>query len=357
MCAHVLVVDDEPVVRDVLTAWLGDEGYECAAAGDVANALQEASAHPFDVALVDMYLPDGDGLSLARQLRETDADLALIVVSGDRRRDAADEVMRLNVTDYLAKPFTRQQLVESVGRAVRRRRFAQVMRDEPQPFDEEIARRTYELARTFAASAPTATLGGLLMSLHGRNPDASAHACRVAQMAVTLGTSLGLSETELAVVERGALLHDIGKLALPESLLGKAAPFTSDEIATIRTHPQLGYAIVSAVRSYELAGEIVLASHEAWDGSGYPRGLAGSMIPIGARITAVADTYDALTWSRAHREAVAPRRAAAELVRCAGVQFDPEVVHAWLRILDGDRAPHVDPSIAGYGEELLNAIS
>jgi response regulator RpfG family c-di-GMP phosphodiesterase len=153
-------------------------------------------------------------------------------------------------------------------------------------------------------------------------------------MAVTLGTKLGLIDTELAVLERGALLHDIGKVAMPDALMCKAGPLTEDEIAIIRTHPQVGFAIVSVVPSLQLPAEIVLASHEAGDGSGYPRGLAGAAIPLGARITAVTDTFDALTWSRVYHEPVSKVRAAAELVRCAGTQFDPEVVQAWLRVLD-----------------------
>jgi response regulator RpfG family c-di-GMP phosphodiesterase len=356
MRGQVLLVDDEPVVREVLSAWLGDEGYECAAASGVDEALEQAASHPFDVALLDTVLPDGDGLSLARRLRETDRELALIVVAGRRRGDAADEGMRLNVTDYLVKPFTRQQLVESVGRAVRRRKLAQPRSDRATIADQ-IERRTRELARAFAAAASTSTPGGILIALHGSKAEATAHADRVAKMSVTLGLRMGLSETELAVVERGALLHDIGKLALPDALLSKPGPFTHEEIGTIRTHPELGYAIVSVVPSFELPGEIVLASHEAWDGSGYPRGLAGSLIPLGARITAVTDTYDALTWSRAQGQAVGTRRAAAEMVRCSGAQFDPDVVHAWLRVLDGDDRSSFAPPVARRQEREVNNAS
>lgn len=336
MSAHVLVVDDEPVLRDLLAAWLGDEGYECDAAVGVTEALERAAARPFDVALLDLMLPDGDGVSLARQLREADDDLALIMVTGTRRFDAAVEGMRLSVTDYLLKPFTRQELVDSVDRAVRRRDALKRRRDGQPALEEQITQRTGELARSFAAvdAASTTTLEALLMALHSRNPDAATHARRVAEMARMLGTKLGLPDTELAVLERGALLHDIGKVALPDAVMCKPGPLTEEEIAILRTHPQVGHTIVSVVPALQLAAEIVLASHEAWDGSGYPRGLAGDAIPIGARITAVTDTFDALTWSRVYRERISKVRAAAELVRCAGTQFDPEVVQAWLRLLD-----------------------
>ena len=336
MSAHVLVVDDEPVVRDVLAAWLDDEGYECAAAGGVSEALERAATRPFDVAVLDLMLPDGDGVSLARQLREADHELALIMVTGMRRFDTAVEGMRLNVSDYLLKPFTRQQLVQTVDRAVRWREATKRQLADRSELDEQIAERTIEVARRFAASeiGSLAALDALLLALHEKNQDAAMHARRVANMSRALAVQLGLSETEIVVVERGALLHDIGKVAMPEALMSKPGPLTDEEIAVIRTHPQVGFAIVAVVPSLILAAEIVLASHEAWDGGGYPKGLVGDAIPLGARITAVADTYDALTWSRVYREPVSRVRAAAELVRCAGTQFDPEVVHAWLSLLD-----------------------
>jgi len=140
----------------------------------------------------------------------------------------------------------------------------------------------------------------------------------------------------LTQVEHGALLHDIGKIAMPDSLIHKPGPLTEEEIGIIRTHPQIGYEIVRVVPNLAGAAEIILASHEAFDGSGYPKGLKGDEIPIGSRITAVTDTFDALTWSRVYRDPVSVTHAAAELVRCAGAQFDPDVVHAWLRIVEAE---------------------
>jgi response regulator RpfG family c-di-GMP phosphodiesterase len=151
-------------------------------------------------------------------------------------------------------------------------------------------------------------------------------------MAVTVAHELHIEGPELTHIERGALLHDLGKVAMPDALIHKPGPLTEEEIAIIRTHAQIGHDIVAVVPSLQEAARIVLHSHEAWDGSGYPVGLAGEDIPMGSRITAVVDTFDALTWGRVYRDAVSYARAAAELVRCAGTQFDPVVVHAWLRV-------------------------
>jgi response regulator RpfG family c-di-GMP phosphodiesterase len=334
MSAQVLVVDDEPMIRDVLAAWLGHEGYECSTVGGVTEALDRVTEGSFDVALLDLMLPDGDGVSLARRLRETDDDLELIMATGMRRFDLAVEGMRLNVMDYLLKPFTRQQLVDTVDRAVRRRAVTRHERTDRAQIDAQIGPRAEEIARSLNRAAQEATLDALLVALHTRNPEAATHAHRVARMAVTLGMQLGLPEAELAVLQCGALLHDIGKIAMPDALMCRPGPLTKEEIEVIRTHPEVGHTIISVVPSLQRSADIVLASHEAWDGSGYPRGLAGTDIPLGARITAVTDTFDALTWSRVYREPVSLVRAAAELVRCAGTQFDPDIVHSWLRVLD-----------------------
>ena len=169
-------------------------------------------------------LPDGDGVSLARRLREADDDLELIMATGMRRFDVAVEGMRLNVMDYLLTPFTRQQLVDTVDRAVRRREATRHERTDRAQFDAQIAPRAEEISRSLNKAAQEATLDALLRALHTRNPDAATHAYRVARMAVTLGMQLGLPESELAVLEYGALLHDIGKIAVPDALMCRPGP-------------------------------------------------------------------------------------------------------------------------------------
>ena len=341
MSAHVLIVDREPVVRDVLVAWLTDEGYRCVAAGDAAEALTRGAVRSFDVALVDWMLSDEGGARLGRELRNTHRDMALIVVT-NTQIDAL-QATDLEITEQLYKPFTRQQLIDTVGCAVRWR-ATRKLSDGWRDLDQRLTARAMELAQVFveADTASTSALRALITQVHRSNPEAALHAQRVARMAVAIGTWLRLPTADLDLVEQGALLHDVGKAALPDAIIAKPNPLTDEEIAIIRTHPQVGFAMVSAVPALRRPAELVLASHEAWDGSGYPRHLAGSAIPLGARITAVADTFDALTWSRVYREPVSQVRAAAELVRCAGTQIDPAVVHAWLRLMDLEQPPRVN---------------
>ena len=336
MNAHVLVVDDEAGVREMLAAWLEGSGYTCAQAHDAEQALSLLIDRPADVALLDLAMPGRDGIWLARELRARYADTALIMITGLQRFDAAVEAMRLGVRDYLLKPFSRQEFLQSVRRAAEWRESVERQRAEGRALRAEIETRRSALADAFTAleNASAGAIEALLVAQTSRNPEKAAHAFRVAEMAVDLATAFGVDEAMQAHIERGALLHDIGKIAMPDALMHKTGPLNEEEIALIRTHAAIGRDIMSTVPALKVPAEIVFASHEAWDGSGYPEGLAGTSIPLGSRIIAVVDTFDALTWGRLYRDPVGQARAAAELVRCAGIQFDPDVVRAWLRIAD-----------------------
>ena len=340
MSERILVVDDEPGIREMLAAWLRTAGFECDTAGDAEAALEAAGCRAPDVALLDIALPGKDGVWLARALRQRHHDTALIMVTGLQRFDAAVEGMHLGILDYLLKPFTRGELLDALRSALASRERTSRWLAERQQLRSEITRRTAELAEAFTAlrTASAGALYALLVTLHRRNPDASAHARRVADMAWRLARAMGVTEPDLSDTVQGALLHDIGKVAIPDALIHKPDRLAEEEIAIIRTHARIGHDIISEVPALRGAARVVLHSHEAWDGTGYPAGLAGERIPIGSRITAVVDTFDALTHGRIYRNAVPLERASAELRRCAGTQFDLKVVDTWLAIV-GKTAP------------------
>jgi response regulator RpfG family c-di-GMP phosphodiesterase len=333
----VLVVDDEEVIRDLFSEWLSQEGYRCVRAACATQAVAAAVEERPGVALLDLRMPGESGVWLARRLREQNPDIALIMVTGAQSFDAAVEGMRLGVLDYLLKPFSRRDLVTAVERAAMWREAALNARAERRHFEAEIELRSVQLSDAFNEIHVTSAgaLESLLVALNTRNPEALAHARRVGRMASALAIALGLKAPQLTDVERGALLHDIGKLAMPDSLMHKPGPLTEDEITIIRTHPQIGHDILATVPFLRPAAEIVLASHEWFDGSGYPRRLVGEQIPVGARITTIADAFDALTRSRVYRDPVSAEQAGAELARSAGTQFDPDLVYHWLRLADG----------------------
>jgi response regulator RpfG family c-di-GMP phosphodiesterase len=342
MSAHILVVDDDVAVRELLVTWLHAAGYRCTEAANAEEALDRAAAAAADVALLDLAMPGNDGLWLAERLRQRDADMALVVVTGLQRFDAAVAGLRLGVLDYLLKPFSRVDLLRVVRRAVDWRRTLVSDRRRLESLQREMDRRRDELAGDLASlqRASAAAIQALLETLTRRDPGAAAHASRVAAMAVRLGAAVGLGPDTLADVERGALLHDIGKVALPDALAFKAGPLADEEIALLQSHVELGRDIVRAVPALAAVAGIVGASHEAFDGSGHPAGLAGASIPLGARIIAIVDTFDALTAGRDVDDPLTFARAAAELVRSAGSRFDPNLVRVWLRVADpvGDEA-------------------
>jgi putative nucleotidyltransferase with HDIG domain len=340
MGAKILVVDDEQPIRELFSEWLSLAGHTCVGAASAEEALSVSAGDPADVALLDLRMPGEDGVWLARRLRERQDDLAIIMATGSQSFDAAVEGMRLKVFDYLLKPFSRQALVETVARAVTVREQTQRQREEREQLEKEIDKRSAALSDAFVKirEASAGVLEALLVTLHMRNPDAFEHTKRVADMAVMLATAMGLQDPLLANVERAALLHDIGKVAMPDSLIHKPAALTDEEIAVIRTHPEVGHNILLAVPTLRSTADIVMASHEWYDGSGYPRGLRGDQIPLGARIVAVADAFDAITQTRVYREPVSVEAATSELQRCAGRQFDPAVVQAWLDLV-GTPAP------------------
>jgi response regulator RpfG family c-di-GMP phosphodiesterase len=344
MGAHILVVDDESAVRDLLVTWLQAAGYRCTEAATAEDALERAMASPVDVALLDLALPGQDGLWLAGRLRERNAEMALVMVTGLQRFDAAVAGLRLGVLDYLMKPFTRVELMQVVRRAVDWRTTLVNDRRRLDSLQREMARRREELAGDLGAleRASAAAIQALLETLTRRDPSAAAHATRVAGMAVRLGAAVGLAPEALADVERGALLHDIGKVALPDALAFKAGPLVDEEIAILQSHVELGRDIVASVPALAGAAAIVAASHEAFDGTGHPLGLSGHDIPVGARIVAIVDTFDALTCGRDVDDPVTFARAAAELVRSSDSRFDPDLVRLWLRAADPLADDHDD---------------
>ncbi len=334
MGTSVLVVDDDAEITSLYQEWLADEGYRSVAVASAGEALERAAREPFDVGVLDLVLPGENGLSLAGRLRARDGELPLLLVTGRESFDVAIEAMRLGVMDYLLKPFGRARFLNAVKRAELRRSAALEARAERERLQEMVRQRTGQLTSAFGEIETTRaeTLEALLATLNSRNPEACEHARRVAELSVRLARLLGASEREVWDLERGALLHDIGKIAMPDSVMLKPGKLSAEEREVVRTHPQIGHDIVAGVPALRAAADIVLCSHERYDGAGYPRAIAAADIPLGARIVAVADTFDALTSARVYRPAMPREVAMEEMQRCAGSQFDPDVVRALVEL-------------------------
>ncbi len=331
----VLVVDDENRVRHLMTHWLETGGFLVKEASNAEEALRAMQTDPAAVALCDVRMPGHDGLWLAEHLRSQYPETAIIMATAVHEVGPAVSSLRQGVLDYLMKPFGRERLRDAVQRGVDWHRAAMDSRRWRETLESECRIRFTRLVDAIAAlrvESPDA-LDALLSMLTLRDRDAYAHGYRVVGLAVSLARLLGLSESDIGAVERAALFHDVGKFAMPEAVLRKPAPLTVEELALVRTHPQLGYELTRELPYLADAAELIWACCERVDGLGYPRGLRGEAIPLGSRIIAVADAYDTMTRPRVFRDAISSHEAFLELSRCAGTQFDAPVVGVFRRVV------------------------
>lgn len=330
----VLVVDDDPAVREIVARWVEASGYAAKQAESADRALDEMSMDPAAVVLCDIRMPGHDGIWLADQLRERFPEASVIMLTGVHELDTAVASLRVGVVDYLLKPFDPAQLAEALERGVARHRASVEARGRREKLDAALRERSAALAATLGEMevASRAALEGMLAMLTVRDRYAYEHAQRVARLSVSLALALGISEPQLSEIEAGALLHDVGKIAVPEALLHKEK-LLDEEMAVMRQHPRVSYEVLKRVPFLAHAAELVLSSHEWYDGTGYPQRLQGAAIPIGSRIIAVADAYDAMTHPRLYRDAMPPAEAVREISRKRDSQFDPQVVDAFLLVL------------------------
>ncbi len=339
----VLVVDDEPFLRDIATLWVRSAGFTPREASSAEEALDALNEAPADIALCDINMPGHDGVWLAARIRETYPTTAIVIATSLVDVDTAIASLRNEVVDYLLKPFDRGRLWEALALARDWHSAAAAGEDLQHALKDRLRNRRVSVATTLAARQATddTAIEGLISMLQLHDQDGRGHATRVARLALALAEELGVDDGLVAPLERGALLHDIGKLDMPQAILSKPAPLSDTEWRVMRTHPQVGYDLVRNQARFADAAEIVLSHHEAYDGSGYPRGLRADEIPIGARILTVADAYDSMTQPHTQRPPLAPAMAVREIERCSGRQFDPACAEAlgsvFIRAVEDER--------------------
>jgi len=331
----VLVVDDEIGVRELIARWLASGGYDVQTAANAAEAMQRVHDGAPAVALCDIRMPGHDGLWLAEQIRHDAPETAVIMATGVQDVGSAVTSLRQGVIDYLTKPFGRDRLRESVSRGLEWHKAAHTSRRWRESLQGEVDARQRRLSDALASLTidSDAALDGLLSVLTLADRDAYAHAYRVAALSASVGCAMRLAPDEMCALERGALMHDIGKLAMPDAVMRKPAPLTIEEQEQIRRHPQIASDLIAGVPYLSAAAELVRDAHERIDGMGYPNGTHAADVLLGARIISVADAFDAMTRPRVFRDAITPREALLELERCAGTQFDAAVVEIFKRVV------------------------
>lgn len=331
----ILIVDDETCVRDLMARWLTSGGYEVRTAGTADEALRSIHEGPPAVALCDIRMPGHDGLWLADQIRHDAPETAVIMATGVQDVGSVVTSLRHGVIDYLTKPFGRDRLRESVVRGIEWHKAARDSRRWREALDRDVESRRQRLHDALSALTidTDATLDGLLSVLTLGDHDAYAHAYRVAALSASVACAMQLGEDDRASLERAALLHDMGKFAMPEAVLRKPAPLTIEEQDLIRQHPQIAADLMAGVPYLQSAADLVRDAHERIDGLGYPNGTQAADVALGARIISVADAFDAMTRPRVFRDAICASEALLELERCAGTQFDATVVETFKRVV------------------------
>lgn len=334
---HILVVDDELIVRETLAALLTSIGYRATSASSAQEALLCLQQNPFfDLVLSDLCMPNGDGFSLLHSISRTYVGLPVVMVTSTCDVHTATEAFRAGATDFLLKPFALSQLTAVVQRALHHGRVFKQNAAYRQSLEEAVMSRTTRLNATMVdlEKSYDITLEVLGDALDLRDTETEGHARRVTTYSVALAREMRVEAAELRTIARGAFLHDVGKIATPDSILLKPSALDPEEVQIMRRHSACGYEMVRKVPFLRDVSDIVYAHHEAFDGSGYPRRLRGEEIPLGARIFAIADTLDAITSDRPYRPRRSFSEARAEIMRCSGSQFDPHIVDTFLQIAE-----------------------
>ena len=332
--ARILIVDDEQILRDLLKNYLGKFGYYCITAPDVQRALIALNSDQFDLVLTDIRMPNYDGTYLLKEIQKTRPDVAVIMMTAVDDTQHAVECLKMGAYDYILKPFDMEALRISIERALERRSFLRERFEYRRQLERKVHERTIELVRAFDEVEKTyqQTLEAMVSALDMRESSTAGHSKRAVEYSRILALEMGIRGNQLVDITRGALLHDVGKIGISDSILLKPGKLTEEEWEIMRKHPLLGYRILKDIRFLRGALDVVLYHHERFDGSGYPFGLKGEDIPIGARIFSVVDAFDAMTSDRVYRPAVDFEAARQELEKQAGSQFDPHIVDAFFKI-------------------------
>jgi putative two-component system response regulator len=312
--ARVLVADRDVMSQRVIASVLQQAGYDAVVVGDGQAVLDALEGYAIDVALLDLAVTDSAGEPIMRRIHRDRryVDLPILVLASPGYHGAATASLSQGADDLVSKPIDGEVLVARIKAALRARRALLGME---------------------AAHQVIATLA---REMNARDTDIQQHTERIGRFANELGRRVGLSAADLHAVAYSILLHDLGRIGISESILLKQGPLSRDELEAVQRHVEIGERIAAPLPGAERFGPIIRHHHERWDGSGYPDGLAGQAIPVGARIIGIVDAFDAMTQYRPYREARSISEAVEEMRLEKGRQFDPDLVDEFVRVIEWD---------------------
>lgn len=339
---RILVVDDEPWIADVIAEQLALVGFQVDTSIDSSQVMDILAATSHDLIILDIYMPEPNGLELLRNIQKEHPFLPVLMLTAFGDAETATLAMQEGASDYIVKPHNEAQLAIRVERALERgqmlreRAHAQELleqrvREQTRVLHEQSQQLSQMLDRVLVTYQ--ATLKALEAALDVRDQSAPGHCRRVAKLAVRLGKRMGISGDDLVALEHGALLHDIGKVGIPDSILMKPASLNGEEWHTMRKHPEIGCQIVGHIDFLKKALPIIRHHHERYDGSGYPDGLKGTEIPLLARIFSVVDSFDAQTNERPYNAGLSIEHALENIYKARGKAYDPRVVDEFIKMI------------------------
>ncbi len=331
---RILVVDDEVVSREILVRKLTAQGYSCESCANGQKAIDLLAGGKFDLVLADISMPKIGGAALLKEAMRVSPGIAVILVTSVIDIELAVDSLKDGAYDYITKPFSLEQVSISVSRALEKRRLLFENQNYQRTLEEQVASRTRQLEEALRVLQHTyhSTLVALSKVLDSRDADSDGHSLRVTVYTRQLAQGLNLSEPEIRVIEQGVLLHDIGKIGIPDELLRNPGTLAGSEYIQMRRHPEIGYRILSSIKFLGEAAQVVYHHHERYDGKGYPQGLRGEQIHLGARIFAVADALDDLTSNCRFQPTVSFEAAARRVEKMSGHQLDPCIVREFVKV-------------------------
>jgi putative two-component system response regulator len=351
--SRILIVDDEAEITAILSDLFADK-YDCTSAGSAEEALGLLAGKDYELVASDITMPGMSGLDMIPHVRSGSPNTVVVMISGMQTMESAIDALRLGAFDYVMKPFDLRQVEAVVKRALEHQGLIVAKQRYEDHLEELVEQRTAALDRALNSleDAYRSTLKALTAALETRDLETHGHSERVVSYSMRLGREYGLDSRRTKALEFGSLLHDIGKIGVPDLILRKPAKLTTEEWVLMRQHPVHGQQILRGIEFLEGAARVVAQHHEKWDGSGYPLGLRGEEIDVCARIFSVADAFDAITSNRVYRKGKSYQAAAQELDEWAGQQFDPKVVEAFHRVPQQDWDELRDQSLIRKEDEL-----
>ncbi len=324
----LLIVDDEATIRNLLRKTLSREGYRCEEAATAETALDVLATSPVALAILDIKMPGKSGIELLPEIKSGYPDTAVIMATVVTNINVAIQCLKQGADDYFCKPFNLEEVSLAVQKALEKRRLKLEIRGYQQFLEDKVEEQTGEIKKIFLGS-----IEALVSAIEAKDKYTGGHSRRVTEMALALGNELGLSAKDMEDLRWGSLLHDVGKIAVDQRIQNKPDNLTPEEYEHIMSHTHVGALIVQPVVNGKIT-EMIEHHHDHYDGSGLHQVIAGSDIPLGARIIAVADAFDALTSDRPYRPAMSREKALDEIKRCIRTQFDPVVANALLKIMN-----------------------